>query len=144
MKRFILLIAALTLVTVTIEAYAQWAFLARKALGRVEQLYQEFDGHHQEVATVLLEAKAENIFKTAITILEKKPQITITEQNESTLTVKFSDDQGAMTLRVTKLSDQLSQLLLASIGGHRDISPAIEGVLRVCEEMGVRCAEVPS
>lgn len=143
MKPFTALMTALTLFTVTSEVWAQWAFLARKALGRVERMYQEFEGKHQEVATVLLEAKADNIFKAAITILKKKPNLTITEQEETSRTVKFSDGQGAIMLRVTKLSDQLSQLLIASIGGHKDISPAVEGVLRVCEQMGVRCAEVP-
>lgn len=144
MKNYTVAIVTLTLFTFTSEVYAQWAFLARKALGRIDRLYQEYEGHHHEVATVLLEAKAENIYQTAIKILQKKPHIDITEQDEATRTVKFSDGKGTITLRVTKLGDQLSQLLIASIGGQRDISPAVESVLRVCEQMGVRCAEVPS
>lgn len=126
-------------------ADAQMVFLGRKALGMVRQLTGEMKGSQQpgyDVATVLLEARAEKVYRTAINVLEAKKDWTITQRNDKSRSLEFSDGKRTAGVQVSSLDEHLTQLLIVSAvtSPNTDTSSfVLNGVLRVCQEMGVHC-----
>jgi len=126
-------------------ADAQWVFLGRKALGKVRQLTGEMKGSQQpgyDVATVLLEARAEKVYSTAVNVLQANKDWTITKKDDKSRSLEFSDGKRTAGMQVSFLDEHLSQLLIVSAvtsGKTNTTSLVLNGVLRVCKEMGVHC-----
>jgi hypothetical protein len=126
-------------------ADAQMVFLGRKALGKVRQLTGEMKGNQQpgyDVATVLLEANAEKVYSTAISVLAASKDWTITQRDDKSRSVGFSDGKRTAGVQVSYLDEHLTQLLIVStVTSPRTdtTSFVLNGVLRVCKEMGVHC-----
>jgi hypothetical protein len=144
MRFFIVLVTLATVLSGV--ASAQWVFLGRKALGKVRQLSSEVKGSQQpgfDVATVLLEAHADKVYRTAVTMLQAHAEWKITKRDDKSQTIEFSDGKITAGMQITSLEDNLSQLLVASTGSPQGKTDAtslvVNGVLRVCKEMGVQC-----
>jgi hypothetical protein len=126
-------------------ADAQMVFLGRKALGKVRQLTGEMKGSQQpgyDVATVLLEARAEKVYSTAINVMEANKNWTITQRNDESRSLEFSDGKRTAGVQVSSLDEHLTQLLIVSAvtSPKTDTTSfVLNGVLRVCKEMGVHC-----
>ena len=126
-------------------ADAQMIFLGRKALGKVRQLTGEMKGSQQpgyDAATVLLEARADKVYSTAVNVMEANKDWTITRKDDKSRSLEFSDGKRTAGVQVSSLDEQLSQLLIVSsvTSGKTDAtSLVLNGVLRVCKEMGVHC-----
>ena len=126
-------------------ADAQMVFLGRKALGKVRQLTGEMKGSQQpgyDVATVLLEARADKVYSTAVHMLQVNKDWTITRREDKSRSVEFSDGKRTAGMQVSSLDDNLSQLLIVSTvtSGKTDTtSLVLNSVLRVCKEMNVHC-----
>ena len=126
-------------------ADAQMVFLGRKALGKVRQLTGEMKGSQQpgyDVATVLLEARADKVYSTAVTVLQANKEWTITQKDDKSRSLEFSDGKRTAGMQVSFLDEHLSQLLVVSsvASGKTDTTSfVLDGVLRVCKEMGVHC-----
>jgi len=126
-------------------ADAQMVFLGRKALGKVRQLTGEMKGSQQpgyDVATVLLEARADKVYSTAVNVLQANKDWTITQKDDKSRSVEFSDGKRTAGMQVSSLDDNLSQLLIVSTvtSGKTDTtSLVLNSVLRVCKEMNVHC-----
>ena len=127
------------------DADAQMVFLGRKALGKVRQLTGEMKGSQQpgyDVATVLLEARADKVYSTAVTVLQANKEWTITQKDDKSRSLEFSDGKRTAGMQVSFLDEYLSQLLVVSsvASGKTDTTSfVLDGVLRVCKEMGVHC-----
>lgn len=126
-------------------ANAQWVYVGRKALGKVRQLTSEMKGSQQpgyDVATVLLEARADKVYSTAAVMLQAHKEWKITRMDDKSRTIEFSDGKLSAGMQINRLEENLCQLLIASAGttGRTDTtSLVLKGVLRVCNEMGVHC-----
>jgi len=126
-------------------ANAQWVYVGRKALGKVRQLSSEMKGSQQpgyDVATVLLEARADKVFSTAVTMLQAHKEWKITQRDDKSRTLEFSDGRLNAGMQINRLADNLCQLLIVSTGPSEKTdttSLVVNGVLRVCKEMGVHC-----
>lgn len=126
-------------------ADAQMIFLGRKALGKVRQLTGEMKGSQQpgyDVATVVLEARADKVYSTAVNVMQANKDWTITRKDDKSRSLEFSDGKRTAGVQVSSLDEQLSQLLIVSsvTSGKTDAtSLVLNGVLRVCKEMGVHC-----
>jgi hypothetical protein len=126
-------------------ANAQWVYLGRKALGKVRQLSGEMKGSQQpgyDVATVLLEAHADKVYSTAVTMLQAHKTWKITQRDDKSRTIEFSDGKRSAGMQINRLEDNLCQLLIVSTGTSgttNTTSLVLNGVLRVCNEMGVHC-----
>ena len=126
-------------------ADAQMVFLGRKALGKVRQLTGEMKGSQQpgyDVATVLLEARADKVYSTAVSVLQANKEWTITQKDDKSRSLEFSDGKRTAGMQVSFLDEHLSQLLVVSsvASGKTDTTSfVLDGVLRVCKEMGVHC-----
>lgn len=136
-------------------ANAQWVTLGRKALGKIKQLTSEAtepSGQQSErdtknapqpgydAATVLLEARADKVYGAAINILQANKDMRITKKDDKALTIEFTDGKLAAGMQVSSLGDNISQLLVVSTKtGKAGTSIVLNGIMRVCREMGVHC-----
>jgi hypothetical protein len=127
-------------------AQAQWIFLGKKPLGTVNRLTSqghEKQGQGYDVATVLLEANADKVYRTAVDLLKGNPHVTIHYREDARREIEFTDGKLLVGLKVSRLEDNLSQLLISSNltsskpGGT---SLVVDRVYQVCEKMGVHCS----
>jgi hypothetical protein len=128
-------------------ANAQWVYVGRKALGKVRQFTSEMEMKDSQqpgydVATVLLEARADKVYSTAVTLLQTHKDWRITRKDDKSRTLEFSDGKLSAGMQINRLEDDLCQLLIVSTGTSGKTDPTslvLNGVLRVCKEMGVHC-----
>ena len=126
-------------------ADAQWVFLARKALGRIEHMThggQPGDRPGYDVATVILEAPADRIFATAVQMARRNPAVRVVSADPRQRRLQVAEGDRTATLNVVPFSDDVSQLLIAGHAGPGEgptASLVVQAVLRVCREMGKHC-----
>jgi hypothetical protein len=107
-------------------ANAQWVYLGRKALGKVRQLSSEVKNSQQpgyDVASVLLEARAENVYKTAVSMLQSHGEWKITQRDDKTRSIEFTDGKITAGMQVSFLEDHLTQIIVVSSGAPGKTGP---------------------
>jgi hypothetical protein len=129
-------------------AAAQWVFLARQAIGRVEQMQQSSQqaaggaGAAYDVATVIVEVAAGKVFDTVKSMLGKNIELKVTHTDDARRSVEFTDGRQIGGIQVNVLGDNLAQLMVST--AHPGIttsttSTIVERILNVCKELGVSC-----
>ncbi len=120
-------------------APGQAIFLARKALGLISRVADQVHGH--ETASVLLEADADKVFETAKRIIRKKSENEILSTNEADRSISFKHGGLAITIKAVCLQDDLTQVLVVSSGRNtpKDTRYVVNGILRICKEVGAHC-----
>ena len=128
-------------------AEAQWVLLARRAVGRVEQMSQQSqqaDGASYDSAAVMIDAPADKVYAAVLRGLANNTQgVKITSQNEQQRLVEFTNGQQIAGIKVSALGDDLTHMLISS--AHKGDQPdaaalVLNGVLRVCAELKVECS----
>ena len=128
-------------------AEAQWVMLARRAVGRVEQMSQQSaqpGGANYDSAAVMIEAPADNVYATVVRGVKNAPGMTITREDPATYLVQFTNGQQIAGIKVSSLGDKLTHLLISSAhtGTQPDASALVlNAVLRVCRDMQVECSQ---
>lgn len=138
LRLFVALFATL-LIGISSVASAQWAFVARKSMGAIHNI----QGEHADVATVLLEAPPDKVYAAAVRTLSGKQGVKITRQDDATRQIDFTRDGENAIMKISPVEDQVSMLTVTAPGTLRrsgDVSPVVDGVLRVCGQMRVRCS----
>ncbi|HXQ42933.1 MAG TPA: hypothetical protein VN821_16820 [Candidatus Udaeobacter sp.] len=125
-------------------AEAQWVFLARKVIGRVESMQQkpEPDTPTYDVATVVLEANADKVYRTVIETVHAHPGNKIVNQDDLNRQLDVTNGKQTVGIHVFELQDKVSQLMIASAvkpGQQSPTSYAAQRVLAVCASMHVTC-----
>jgi hypothetical protein len=116
----ILLLAASSL------AEAQWVMLARRAVGRVEQMSQQSPQAGGELTIrppVMLDAPRAQGLRRRAARLQNAQGMTITRQDPTAMLVQFTNGQQIAGIKVSALGDDLSHMMI-----HRRI-PAINRTL---------------
>ncbi len=139
-------VAAIVMLLASGFAEAQWVLVARKVVGRVEQMSQSQGGNgaSYDSAAVMLEAPADKVWEAVLRGLRGNTQgISITQQNPDDHLVQFTNGRQIAGIKVSALGDNLTQLLISS--AHTGDQPnasvlVMSSVLRVCKEMGVECS----
>ena len=128
------------------SANAQWVFVARKALGRIQQMTeggQPGSGRPgYDFATVILDAPADKVFATALELARKNTAVRVVMQDPAQRRLQITDGERTATLNVVPFSDDVSQLLIAghaAPGEDSTASRVVQAVLRVCKEMNKEC-----
>jgi hypothetical protein len=125
-------------------AQAQWVLIARKAIGRVEQMSQsQAGGASYDSATVMIEAPADRVWAAVQRGVRNKEGLTVTREDPGSRLIQFSDGQQIAGIKVSALGDDLSQVMVSS--AHTGAQPnaaalVSDAVLRVCREMNVECS----
>jgi len=127
-------------------AEAQWVFLARHAIGRVEQMSQQAkapSGPSYDSATVMLDAPADRVYATVLRHIKARTDLTLTQDDPKSMVVQFTNGAQIAGVTVNAMGDNLSQLMIVS--AHTGAQPnaanlVVDGVLRVCGEMKIECS----
>jgi hypothetical protein len=137
---FALIVVAMLLVT---SASAQWVMVAKKVSGRVQQMsHKPASGNGYDVATVVLEAKADKVYATALSSLKAHPGIIVTKNNDQQRKIDFTNGQQDASLQANPLGDKLTQLVIASnltAAQPSATSLVVQGVMKVCAQLKVEC-----
>ena len=126
-------------------AEAQWVFVARKALGRIEHMResQQGGGHSgYDFATVLLDAPADKVFATALEMARKNRAVRVVMQDPGQRRFQVAEGDRTATFNVVPFNDEVSQIMIAGHAGAGEdstTSRVVQAVLRVCKEMGKHC-----
>ena len=78
-------------------AAAQWVFLARQAIGRVEQMQQSSRsaaggaGAAYDVASVIVEVEPDKVFGAVLQRLNRNEEVKVTHVDAAKRSVEFSD-----------------------------------------------------
>lgn len=104
----IILFGLATLLAASI-AEAQWVLLARRAVGRVEQMsqQQENNGASYDAAAVMLEAPADKVFAAVLRGLANRKDLRITKEDAGQGLVQFANGQQIAGIKVSALGDNL-------------------------------------
>lgn len=113
--------------------------IAAKALGMVSHLVDPAHGH--ETASVLLAADADKVFSTADELISKNPDNEILSKNDGDRSISFNHGGLAISLKVERVQDDLTQILVVSSGKNTpdDTSFVVDGILQVCKKTGAHC-----
>jgi len=150
MKRFsariTMIFVALAALLAASVAEAQWVLVARRAVGRVEQMSQQQDnnGASYDSAAVMLEASSDKVFAAVMRGLGNRKDLKITKEDATQGLVQFTNGQQIAGIKVSALGDNLSHLLISSAhSGPQPNAAALvsDSVLRVCKEMNVECSK---
>jgi hypothetical protein len=144
----ILLLTVVLMFASSNVAYAQWVFVARKALKVINSVAGELQrpgqGDAADAATVLLEADADKVYAVAVKLLRENPEIRVLAQDAPRRAIAFAKGEQSASMKVSHLDDHLAQILVAgTLGEPGGASFAVEGILRVCHRMGVECSRAP-
>ena len=126
-------------------ANAQWVFVARKALGRIQHMREENQPGGRpgyDFATVILDAPADKVFATALDMARKNPAVRVVMQDPGQRRFQVAEGDRTATLNVVPFSDEVSQLLIAGHAGPGEestTSRVVQAVLRVCKQMNKHC-----
>ena len=128
-------------------AQAQWVMLARRAVGRVEQMSQQSpqpNGPSYDSAAVMLEAPVDKVYATVVQGVRNRQDLKITREEPSTNLIQFTNGTQIAGIKVSSLGDNLTHLLISS--AHTGNQPnaaelVLNGVLRVCKDMNVECSQ---
>jgi hypothetical protein len=138
-------VALLALSTI---AEAQWVMLARRAVGRVEQMSQQSPqagGANYDSAAVMLEAPASKVYAAVIKGLQNNTQgLRITREDPTQGLVQFSNGQQIAGIKVSALGDDLTHMMISSAhtGNQPNAAELVtNAVLRVCRDMNVECSQ---
>jgi hypothetical protein len=128
-------------------AEAQWVVLARRAIGRVEQMSQQSQqsgGANYDSAAVMLEAPADKVFATVVRGVRNAQGITVTREDASAMLIQFTNGQQIAGIKVSSVGDNLAHLLISSAHNGNQQNAAelvLNSVLRVCKDMNVECSQ---
>ena len=147
MNRFAIAMGA-ALLTVTSVAEAQWVMLARRAVGRVEQMSQQSPqqgGANYDSAAVMLDAPASKVYAAVVRGLQNDAQgLTVTREDPTQGLVQFTNGQQIAGIKVSAVGDDLTHMLISSAhtGNQPNASAMVlNAVLRVCRDMNVECSQ---
>ena len=142
--RFVVVIVGAVLLLASEFAEAQWVMLARRAVGRVEQMSQsQNNGASYDTAAVMIEAPADKVFAAVMRGVRNNAAVKITSESTDTRTIQFTNGTQIAGIKVSALGDDLSHILVSSAHtGQQPNAAALvsDSVLRVCKEMNVECS----
>ena len=144
-RRPILFYMSATCLLASEAAYSQWVFVARHAIGRIEQVTQNQPSSSQpptEVVTVILDAPAQRVFNTALNTIQKNQNVNLVDANQQKMTVKISQDDQIATLSIQSLSENTAQLIIVGTavpGQSPQTTRIVDGVMRLCGELQKSC-----
>ncbi len=139
--------AFLSILMLSSTAEAQWVFVARKALGKIQTMSQKekTGSAGYSVAEVVLSGDAEKVYATALKSVQSSPKARVTQQDAKTRTLEFTTEGQVFGLRVSQVDSKAVHILIAtavSPGEPDATSAVVDATLRVCKEMNAVCEVV--
>lgn len=123
---------------------AQALFLARKVVGRIEQMSQSAPsgGVSYDTAAVIVEVASDKVFATIKRLLAQNSEVRLTRSDDARRSVEFTDGTQIGGIQVNPLDEHLSQLLVSTThpgNAMASTSTIVTRILAVCRELNVAC-----
>ena len=128
-----------------LAAQGQWVAVARAVSGRIQQMQQKSANGQggYDVATVVIEAPAQNVYETAVQRVQAHtPEVKLLEENARRRIVAFTNGVQTASLQANPLGDKLTQLIVASTLDSSQPSATslvVKSIQNVCAELKVEC-----
>ena len=127
-------------------ARAQWVFLARRAIGRVEQMSQTSpNGDIQfDTASVIVDVPVDRVFETVQRSISTAAGINVTRTDVTAHRIEFTDGTRSAGIQAVSLGDNVTQLMVSSAHSTGPNAPAtqiVERIIVVCKQMNVECSK---
>jgi len=119
-----------------------FVFLARRAIGKVEQMQQQTpqSGELVETATVIIDAPADRVYAVIAKRIKAAQNVNVTRTDDTNRTLEFTNGKQIASMRVSVLGDTLAQLLVSTAGAQPSPMPVIvDHILAACKELNVEC-----
>ena len=145
-RPLLLLVGIASLVASTL-AEAQWVMVARRAVGRIEQMSQQSPqsgGASYDTAAVMLDAPADKVYAAVLRGVGNAQGMRITQEDPAEQLVQFTNGVQVAGIKVSTIGDNLTHMMISSAhtGTQQDAAAMIlNSVLRVCKEMNVECSQ---
>ena len=102
-------------------AEAQWVLVARRAVGRIEQMSQsQANGPSYDSAAVMIDAPADKVYAAVVRGVKNAQGVSVTSEDPAQRLIQFTNGQQIAGIKVSALGDDLSHLLVPQIRGDLD------------------------
>jgi hypothetical protein len=142
-QRSLVVISLFLISAVTCQA--QWVAVAHAVSGRIQQMQQKNANGSggYDVAVVVIEAQAQNVYDTAMQRLQAHAdQVKVIKQDAKKRTVAFTDGTVTASLQANPLGEKITQLVVASTldpTKPSTTSLVVKSIQQVCTELKVEC-----
>ena len=147
-QRHKVLLCAVVFVVWADIAQAQWVLLARRAIGRVEQMSQTSqDGKTTyDTATVMVDVPVDRVYDTVQRSVRAAQGITVTREDPTARRIEFTNGTQIAGIQAISFGDSLTQLLVSSAHSNAptpSTSIIVERIIATCKDMNVECSRAP-
>lgn len=94
----------------------------------------------QTIATVNLNANPDKVYAAALNRIDNNPRLLITAHNDAGRYIEFSEGEYAASLKISSLSEDTSQLTIASytpLGKQNTTNMVLATVENICKELNI-------
>ncbi len=131
----ILAVALVSSVLLAGAVQAQW--------GAVVHVVRRMRTPDMDVATVMLEAKADAVYQAVLKNLAANDKVKITNRNDADRVVEFSSGSRSAAIQVDQVAEGLVQMTVGSPTPRAlqksTTDLVVDQILAVCKQMGVAC-----
>ena len=139
------ILCGIALVVCADIAQAQGIFLARRAIGRIEQMSQSAPNGNTtyDTATVIVEVPVDKVYATVQKSVRAAQGLTVTRDDATTRRIEFTDGSRIAGIQAISLGDNLTQLMVSSAHSSASNAPTpaiVEHIVAACRQMNVECS----
>ena len=101
-------------------------------------IYAKSTKHH--TATVQIDAKAKDVYDTALGLVEADPEIKLLKKDDEKLFVEVEKGKLHASIKATSVKEKQTQLIVTADAGEKeeDKELALRVVTRICDKLGVK------
>ncbi|MCX6303752.1 MAG: hypothetical protein NT040_02175 [Bacteroidetes bacterium] len=133
--RFIFIMAAMAVLSVSTPVKAQFITIARKI--------KTMHTGQADIATVIIDARTHRVYQAVTDTLASNPKFKITSRNNAENTVVFNVKTYTVTMKVDSLANGLTQITVSAAPPgdteKKATSMAVEAIMGVCKKAGITC-----
>jgi hypothetical protein len=101
-------------------------------------IYHQATKHH--TATVQVNAKAEDVYRTALSLVEEDPEIKLLKKDDDKFMAEAEKGELSASIKAAPIGDNQTQLVVTADAGKKeeDKKLALRVVTRICDRLGVK------
>ena len=126
-------------------AEAQGIMLARRVIGRIEQMSQTSPNGATtyDTASVIVDVPVDRVYAAVKTQVRTAQGITVTREDPATGRIEFTNGTQIAGIQAVSLGDNLTQLMVSAAHSNAPTSPTsmiVQHIVAACKAMNVECS----
>jgi hypothetical protein len=137
-----LIVGLICILTSSLAEAVPFVFVARRAIGRVEQMQQQTPGSGEVVdtAAVIIDAPADRVYSVIAKRIQSVQNVSVTRTDEANRALEFTNGKQIVSMRVSVLGEALAHLLVSAAGAQPSpMAVVVDHILTACRELNVEC-----